>query len=108
MNDYDTYEDVYESTDRLEDKEGPLFLPSAPEEPLIAVDFEDPAIASLPRVLLMGPRRGGKTSIQVCMMCVGGMSEVFRVTYVCAVYSMFFFARESSFKKCLRTKHCFD
>ena len=29
------------------------------------VDFDDPKIASLPRVLLMGPRRGGKTSIQV-------------------------------------------
>jgi len=28
------------------------------------VDFDDPKIASLPRVLLMGPRRGGKTSIQ--------------------------------------------
>ena len=30
-----------------------------------AVDFEDPKIAALPRVLLMGPRRSGKTSIQV-------------------------------------------
>lgn len=30
-----------------------------------AVDFETPSISSLPRVLLMGPRRGGKTSIQV-------------------------------------------
>jgi len=29
-----------------------------------AVDFEDPKIAALPRVLLMGPRRSGKTSIQ--------------------------------------------
>ena len=30
------------------------------------IDFNDPKIASLPRILLMGPRRGGKTSIQVC------------------------------------------
>ncbi len=30
-----------------------------------SVDFNDPKIASLPRILLMGPRRGGKTSIQV-------------------------------------------
>jgi hypothetical protein len=30
-----------------------------------AIDFNDPKIASLPRILLMGPRRGGKTSIQV-------------------------------------------
>lgn len=29
-----------------------------------AIDFNDPKIASLPRILLMGPRRGGKTSIQ--------------------------------------------
>jgi hypothetical protein len=29
------------------------------------IDFNDPKIASLPRILLMGPRRGGKTSIQV-------------------------------------------
>lgn len=27
--------------------------------------FDDPRIADLPRILLMGPRRGGKTSIQV-------------------------------------------
>ena len=30
-----------------------------------AADFDDPRIFDLPRVLLMGPRRGGKTSIQV-------------------------------------------
>lgn len=64
MNDFDAYEDVFESTDRLEDKE-PLFMPSTQEEPLISVDFDDPEIASLPRVLLLGPRRGGKTSVQV-------------------------------------------
>ena len=29
------------------------------------VNFDDPKIASFPRLLLMGPRRGGKTSIQV-------------------------------------------
>jgi hypothetical protein len=29
------------------------------------INFDDPKIANLPRVLLMGPRRGGKTSIQV-------------------------------------------
>jgi hypothetical protein len=28
-------------------------------------DNDDPRILSLPRILLMGPRRGGKTSIQV-------------------------------------------
>ena len=38
------------------------------------VDFDDPKIASLPKILLMGPRRGGKTSIQVrpvFLKCVG-------------------------------------
>ena len=36
------------------------------------IDFNDPKIASLPRILLMGPRRGGKTSIQVgeTLFCV--------------------------------------
>lgn len=29
------------------------------------VDFDDPRIANLPRILMMGPRRAGKTSIQV-------------------------------------------
>jgi hypothetical protein len=62
MNDYDTYEDVF---DTAPDDKSPLFSPTAAEEPLITVDFEEPSIAALPRVLLMGPRRGGKTSIQV-------------------------------------------
>lgn len=34
-------------------------------ENIATVNFNDPKIASLPRILLMGPRRGGKTSIQV-------------------------------------------
>ena len=29
------------------------------------IDFDDPRVANLPRILLMGPRRAGKTSIQV-------------------------------------------
>jgi len=33
-----------------------------------SIDFNDPNIARLPRILLMGPRRGGKTSIQVSVM----------------------------------------
>jgi hypothetical protein len=31
-------------------------------------DNDDPRILSLPRILLMGPRRGGKTSIQVRLL----------------------------------------
>jgi hypothetical protein len=30
-------------------------------------NFEDPRIANLPKILLMGPRRGGKSSIQVIL-----------------------------------------
>lgn len=34
------------------------------QNPNPAVDFDDPTISALPRILLMGPRRSGKTSIQ--------------------------------------------
>jgi hypothetical protein len=34
------------------------------------LDWNDPAIQGLPRILLMGPRRGGKTSIQVSILCL--------------------------------------
>mmetsp|Transcript_11682 Transcript_11682/g.16572 ORF Transcript_11682/g.16572 Transcript_11682/m.16572 type:complete len:459 (+) Transcript_11682:79-1455(+) len=34
------------------------------EEEEEEIDFDDPSIADLPRILLMGPRRAGKTSIQ--------------------------------------------
>jgi hypothetical protein len=37
--------------------------------PAEGVDFDDPKIASLPRILLMGPRRSGKTSIEVSVCC---------------------------------------
>jgi len=44
------------------------------------VDFDDPKIASLPKILLMGPRRGGKTSIQVRFKtCVVGRAVDYRV-----------------------------
>lgn len=42
----------------------PLFLSQQPPD----VDFDDPKIASLPRLLMMGPRRSGKTSIQVSLL----------------------------------------
>lgn len=50
------------------DDDGPMFI-SQPEPVIEDVDFEDPAVSSLPRILLMGPRRGGKTSIQVRWYC---------------------------------------
>ena len=40
-------------------------LASSSRGALDDINFEDPKIANLPRILLMGPRRGGKTSIQV-------------------------------------------
>lgn len=104
MDGYEAYEEIFESTDRLEEK-GPLFLPQAAEEPLVSVDFEDPAIASLPRVLLMGPRRAGKSSIQV-------RNKVTDTTVMIASASedsfWLLFLRGSYFRKCLHTKLCFD
>lgn len=59
MNDYD-----YDYQE--EDDEEPLFLQREPEpSSLQNVNFDDPEIKKLPRVLLMGPRRSGKTSVQV-------------------------------------------
>ena len=46
----------------MEDEDG---LTGLENSNVAAIDFNDPKIASLPRILLMGPRRGGKTSIQV-------------------------------------------
>jgi len=43
---------------------GILLGGSLAAENIATVNFNDPKIASLPRILLMGPRRGGKTSIQ--------------------------------------------
>ena len=72
MNEYDGYDDDYHAGGAAADSglstEEPLFL--QPDEDLLLqqqqdVDFDDPAVVALPRVLLMGPRRGGKTSIQV-------------------------------------------
>jgi hypothetical protein len=68
MNNYEDYDDFHHEQ----------VLPSPADEPLLTeapplqtdVDFDDPIVAALPRVLLMGPRRGGKTSIQVCVVCV--------------------------------------
>jgi hypothetical protein len=50
-------------------------------------DFDDPRIANLPRILMMGPRRAGKTSIQVrtrrrrylCVRVCDGMFLVYRL-----------------------------
>lgn len=67
MNEYGDFDDDFDQVGGLgQQPEEPLFL--QPDEDLLQqdVDFDDPAVAALPRVLLMGPRRGGKTSIQVC------------------------------------------
>ena len=79
MNNYEDYDDFHHEQ----------VLPSPPDEPLLTeapplqtdVDFDDPIVAALPRVLLMGPRRGGKTSIQVGLLCgrtVGNIIYFFR------------------------------
>jgi hypothetical protein len=84
MNDYDAYDDYHHGgvdlqQDDDDDDEQQLPNTTAGAASMILdgggaaaqqllqpdVDFDDPAVAALPRVLLMGPRRGGKTSIQV-------------------------------------------
>jgi hypothetical protein len=73
MNDYDDYEDEYNAnSNALVQTDEPLLLPTdvTAMHQQSNVDFEDPAVVALPRILLMGPRRGGKTSIQVCCRVV--------------------------------------
>ena len=48
----------------MDDQDGLMGLENS-NRTTATIDFNDPKIASLPRILLMGPRRGGKTSIQV-------------------------------------------
>jgi hypothetical protein len=75
---YDAYD--YVGDDAPED-DGLLVVPGQPGRPM-DINFDDPKIASMPKILLMGPRRGGKTSIQVsqevisftCDSTLGGLS----------------------------------
>jgi len=60
---YDSYDYVGTTADVSED-DGLLLVPGQPGRAM-DINFDDPRIASMPRILLMGPRRGGKTSIQV-------------------------------------------
>lgn len=65
-NTYDAY-DYVGGTTNDDDESGMLLVPGGMTGSTRAMDanFEDPKIASMPKILLMGPRRGGKTSIQV-------------------------------------------
>lgn len=66
----DEYQDHYGfGSGEHHEGEGVHLSPST--EPMPVVNFEDPEISSLPRILLMGPRRSGKTSIQVRIYCTG-------------------------------------
>jgi hypothetical protein len=72
MNEYQYNEFDHQDAVLLQQDQEPLFLQhemmmnDVLQQP--AVDFDDPTVSSLPRVLLMGPRRGGKTSIQVLIL----------------------------------------
>ena len=68
-NEYSAYDDAldydqYPLTVDTPEDDGLLVVPGQPGRPL-DINFDDPKISSMPRILLMGPRRGGKTSIQV-------------------------------------------
>ena len=71
MNEYGDYDDDFDPVGPvgglMTADDQPFFL--QPHDDMLPqdVDFDDPAVVALPRVLLMGPRRSGKTSIQVCV-----------------------------------------
>lgn len=76
---YDDYNDYQQQNDA-----GMLIVEGGDSAPMdmigmgenaAQIDFNDPKIASLPRILLMGPRRGGKTSIQVRIVQLRGFSH---------------------------------
>jgi hypothetical protein len=60
---YDAYDYVDAAVDPHEE-DGLLVVPGQPGRTL-DINFDDPKIASMPKILFVGPRRGGKTSIQV-------------------------------------------
>ncbi len=65
---YDAYDYVSGTTNEpLDDESGLLLVTGGMNGSNRAMDvnFEDPKVANMPKILLMGPRRGGKTSIQV-------------------------------------------
>lgn len=67
-NEYNTYDAYdYGGTPEQPEEEHPMMGGVAVGQAGRPMDInvDDPKIASLPRLLLMGPRRGGKTSIQV-------------------------------------------
>jgi hypothetical protein len=79
---YDSYDYVGgASNEPLDDESGMLLVAGAGGGATRTMDmnFDDPKIASMPKILLMGPRRGGKSSIQVsglvghCPACVIGV-----------------------------------
>jgi hypothetical protein len=65
---YDAYGGGAVSDHQLDDDHGLLVVPGQPGR-LMDINYEDPKIAAMPKILLMGPRRGGKTSIQVRGWC---------------------------------------
>lgn len=77
MNEYD-YNNFNQQDDVFVDNQEPLFQRTDANVDEVRhgafVDFTKPEIAALPRVLMMGPRRGGKTSIQVTKSCMSPYS----------------------------------
>ena len=65
------------------------------------VDFEDDKISSLPKILLMGPRRGGKTSIQVSGIVVVILEKVNVVSSlkVLILFILYYFSSASCISK---------
>ena len=109
---YDDYKD-YQQQNVVDDNAGMLIVEGSPGgqpdmmegdqdglvvglgNSAVSIDFNDPKIASLPRILLMGPRRGGKTSIQVriiechTVLCSIVWSNWIQCDCSCLLLSMF-------------------
>jgi len=73
--DYDSYDYVVDGPngmmEPIDDESGMMLVSGGTARHstrILDINFDDPKIASMPKILLMGPRRGGKSSIQVCKL----------------------------------------
>ena len=78
MNDYDIYDDEYVDRTNTTTNGATDLLHGSDENQQPEIDFDDPMVVALPRIVLMGPRRGGKTSIQVSSIF---LKSVFQLKY---------------------------
>ena len=108
MNDYDAYDDDYVDSSHQNNNVANDMLPLTDEHQPPEVDFDDPSIAALPRVLLMGPRRAGKTSIQVRHIYTYIHCTMYMLCYSYTLLALLILSSELFSTKCHRTRLYFD